>query len=257
MDGEEVNTYLTNPLKSDSDGDGFGDGDEVKMYKTDPNLADTDGDGLSDRDEIVTYKTDPLEVDSDGDGLSDNEEVLTYKTNPNQVDSDEDGLSDAQEITDYGTNPLSTDTDGGSIDDFAEVERGTDPLNPDDDFAEEEMIVIKEEEPIVLEGVVFASGKAEISPESEAILTKALNTLKAYPGIEITIEGYTDNTGSRSFNMRLSQKRAEAVMQWLIDRGIAPERLTAEGQGPDNPIAPNDTEEGRAQNRRIEFVRVK
>lgn len=254
-DGDEVNTYMTNPLKADSDGDGLTDAEELNTHSTDPNKPDSDGDQLSDRDEVATHQTDPNNGDTDGDGLNDYDELMVHMTDPKNQDSDGDLLTDADEVSVHMTDPLSMDTDEGGIDDFAEVERGTDPLNPDDDFEEEEMLVVAVAAPIVLEGVVFRSGSAEVQPESEEILQKALNTLIAYPDMQVEIHGYTDNTGSRSLNMRLSLQRAEAVKQWLVDKGIEAERLTAKGFGPDNPIAPNDTREGRQQNRRIEFVR--
>jgi len=256
-DGDEVSTYMTNPLKGDSDGDGLGDLDEINVHKTDPNKKDSDKDGLDDGAEITKYVTDPLKPDTDKDGLTDYDEVMTYMTDPKADDTDADGLSDSQEIQLHKTDPLKVDTDNGSIDDLAEINRGTDPFNAEDDIPAEEMLTIKESEHIVLEGVVFNSGSADLLLESEEILMKAYNTLKVYPEIKIEIRGYTDNTGSRAFNMKLSQKRADAIRDWLINKGIAPERLTAKGLGPDNPIAPNDTKEGRQQNRRIEFVRIK
>lgn len=73
---------------ADTDGDGLTDGEEVNTYGTNPNNADSDADGLSDGDEVNTYGTDPNDTDSDNDGLSDFEEVITYQTNPNDIDSD-------------------------------------------------------------------------------------------------------------------------------------------------------------------------
>ena len=104
--------------------------------------------------------------------------------------------------------------------------------------------------------MTFNSGSSEILPASEEILTIAFNTLEANPEIHVEIQGYTDNTGSLAYNKTLSQERAEAVMQWLVNQGIEAERLTAKGFGPENPIASNDTREGRKMNRRIEFVVV-
>ena len=249
-DGEEVMKYNTDPLKSDSNGDGLTDGEKVKIYDLDPNSWDYDNDALNDYDEIKTYRTDPKNPDTDGDGLNDGDEVNQYRTNPNKSDTDLDGLTDYAEVMTYHTDPLKKDTDGGSIDDGKEVNRGTDPLDPSDD-------VVKMSVPIVLDGITFATGSAEITPSSASVLKQALKTMQSHPDIFVEIRGYTDNTGSRSTNMNLSQRRAESVKNWLVNQGVDRSRITAKGFGPDNPIASNKTAEGRTKNRRIEFVRVK
>lgn len=187
--------------------------------------------------------------DPDGDGLT-NKEEKQLGTNPNKADTDGDGLNDGEEVLKYKTNPLNKDTDGGSVDDFTEVKRGTDPLNADDD-------VVKLGVPIVLEGITFATGKADITPESEATLQKALKTLTTYPDISLEISGYTDNVGNDKSNQILSEKRANAVRDWLISKGISGDRINAVGYGEQKPIAPNDTPENRQKNRRIEFTRTK
>jgi outer membrane protein OmpA-like peptidoglycan-associated protein len=249
-DFDEVKKYKTDPLKADTDGDGLNDGEEVNKYKTDPLNPDTDGDGLSDGDEVIKYKTDPLNRDTDGDGLTDGDEVLKYSTNPLNKDTDGDGLSDYDEVMTYKTNPLVKDTDGGSVDDGVEINRGTNPLDAEDD-------VVKVGVPIILDGINFATGKADITPESENTLRKALKTLQTYPDISVEISGYTDNVGRDASNQKLSQRRANSVRDWLVREGIDPSRITAVGYGESNPIAPNDTPEGRLKNRRIEFKRIK
>jgi outer membrane protein OmpA-like peptidoglycan-associated protein len=105
--------------------------------------------------------------------------------------------------------------------------------------------------------VVFASGKSDITPESEEILTKAFNTLDLNPEITVEIQGHTDNTGRRASNKKLSLARADAVKAWLVAKGVAADRISTKGFGQDKPIAPNTTLEGKQKNRRIEFFRIK
>jgi len=222
----------------------------VMTYKTNPLKADTDGDGLTDSEEINQYKTSPLKADTDGDKLEDGKEVSQFKTDPLKMDTDGDGLNDFDELMSYKTNPLKADTDGGTVNDKVEVDRGTDPLDASDD-------IIKMNVPMVLEGIVFETGSARISSESENTLNKALKTLKSYPDISVEIQGHTDNVGSKPFNQKLSQDRAESVMAWLVSKGVEPSRMTAKGFGPDKPLVPNDSDANRQKNRRIEFVRTK
>ncbi len=249
-DNQEINTYHTNPNWADTDNDGINDGEEIRNYKTDPLKSDTDGDGINDGDEVLKYRTDPNKADSDDDGLNDSDEVARYKTNPLSKDSDFDGLSDKEEIEKYNTDPNKSDTDMGSVNDGAEVKRGTNPLDADDDF-------VKIGAPVILEGINFESGKAGISSTSEKTLQQVLKTLQTYPDISIEISGYTDNSGNQKLNQRLSQERADSVKDWLIAHGINSNRITAKGYGSDKPIASNQTPEGRAKNRRIEFMRTK
>lgn len=249
-DYDEVINFNTNPLVADTDEDGLQDGDEILIHKTNPLKPDSDNDDLSDSLEVLKFETNPLKSDTDGDGLSDGAEVNNYFTYPTNIDSDIDGLSDGEEVIKYETNPMDRDTDDGSVDDFTEVRRETDPLNPDDD-------ILKINVPIVLEGITFATGKADIEPESEVILRGALETLESYPDIVVEISGHTDNVGSESNNKLLSQKRAEAVRFWLIQKGIAPDRILAKGYGEDFPRVPNDSAENKRINRRIEFKRIR
>lgn len=251
-DYDEIMIYKSNPNVADTDGDGISDGDEVLKYKSDPLKVDTDDDGLTDYDEIFKYKTDPLNADTDGDGLSDKDEIINYRTDPLKADTDEDGLNDFQEVVIYGTDPLLKDTDGGSVDDGTEVNRGTDPFNPYDDVEE-----VKVGVPIVLEGIYFAKGKATITAGSEETLNLALKTLQEHKDIVVEISGHTDNVGGKKYNKDLSQRRANAVKEWLVNKGIESNRIFAVGYGQDRPIAPNNSEENKQKNRRIEFVRIK
>jgi len=249
-DGDEVKAHNTDPNKTDTDVDGLTDGEEVNLYKTDPLKADTDSDGLSDGNEINIHKTDPLKADTDGDTLSDGDEINLYKTDALNPDTDADGLRDGEELNMYRTDPLKADTDGGSVDDFTEINRGTNPLNPNDD-------VIKMDVPIVLEGITFETGKADITPESEVVLQGALKTMQTYPDIFVEISGHTDDVGSASSNQTLSQRRADAVRFWLISKGIQPDRIIAKGYGEEFPRVPNNSSENKRMNRRIEFKRIR
>ena len=248
----------TDPENPDTDGDGCKDGEEVDTYKTNPLSVDTDGDSLGDCDEIRKYSTNPLNKDTDSDKLMDNEELNTYKTLPTDSDTDNDGLIDGDEVLKYKTNPNLPDTDLGSINDGVEVGRGTDPLNPDDDLPKpKEEPAIKVGQVVLLEGINFATNSWEITSLAEDKLELALSSMKNNPDVEVEIIGHTDNTGSRNWNMELSLKRAESVKEWFVSNGISASRITTVGAGPDQPVTTNDTEEGRFQNRRIEFKRTK
>jgi outer membrane protein OmpA-like peptidoglycan-associated protein len=290
-DGAEVHIYDTDPNKKDTDGDGLTDYEEIVQYKTNPLKSDTDADGLSDKSEISEYKTDPNKYDTDGDGLSDGDEVNKYKTDPLKMDtdggtvpdglevergtnpllasddvvkvakdSDGDGLTDEDEINKYHTNPNKMDTDGGTIADGLEVERGTNPLDPKDDMPPTpapQVLVFEMDKPVVLPGIQFEFAKAVIKPESESILIQAYNSLNDHKEIVVEISGHADAIGSDEANRLLSERRAESVRQWMINKGIEANRLTSVGYGESRPVASNDTEEGRALNRRIEFKRIK
>jgi outer membrane protein OmpA-like peptidoglycan-associated protein len=108
---------------------------------------------------------------------------------------------------------------------------------------------------ISLYGINFEFGKAVIKPESHPVLDSAAGILSNYPEVEVEIQGHTDNIGSDAANLTLSQKRAESVRQYLIDvHMIEPVRLIAYGFGEIKPVADNATAEGRAQNRRVDFL---
>lgn len=109
---------------------------------------------------------------------------------------------------------------------------------------------------LILEDVTFRSGSAQLTPGSMAILTRMADLLKQHSQVRIEVRGHTDATGSPELNRELSQRRAVAVRDALILLGVAPSRITAVGYGPDYPIAPNNTAEGRQKNRRVELQRI-
>ncbi|HQX34630.1 MAG: OmpA family protein [Dokdonella sp.] len=107
---------------------------------------------------------------------------------------------------------------------------------------------------MTLEDVAFASGQSQLRAEARDSISKLVEFVQADPEKRIRIEGHTDSTGSANANQVLAQRRAEAIEKALRDAGIDPARMTAVGIGEDQPIASNDTEDGRARNRRVEII---
>ena len=105
-------------------------------------------------------------------------------------------------------------------------------------------------------GIFFDTGKSELKPESDAAVAEIAKLLKADPSLKVYVVGHTDNTASLDLNTKLSQARAEAVVQALVAKqGIAADRLIGRGVGPLSPVSGNDSEEGRARNRCVELVK--
>ena len=117
--------------------------------------------------------------------------------------------------------------------------------------------VRREGEGIVVEfkeRVLFAFNKADLASQAQANLDKLNNVLKRYPDTNIEIIGHTDSKGTDAYNRSLSQRRAVSVSNYLKSNGISSSRLKTRGMGESDPVASNETEEGRASNRRVEFV---
>ncbi len=108
-----------------------------------------------------------------------------------------------------------------------------------------------------LNNLFFDTGKSELRPESGPELDRLVTTLNEAPKMVVEVRGHTDNTGSNEINAKLSQDRAEAVREYFVSKGIEPDRIASKGFGESKPVATNDTDEGRQQNRRVEFVIVK
>jgi outer membrane protein OmpA-like peptidoglycan-associated protein len=248
-DDIEISQYKTDPNKADTDGDGLNDAQEVQKYQTDPFKADTDGDKISDGDEATKYRSDPIKADSDGDGVADGDEVLQFKTDPGKADTDDDGLNDYTELNYYHTDPIKIDSDRGGMNDGAEIKASKNPLDASDDLYD-----LSKGKKIVLHGINFEFNKSTILPDSKPILEKVRASLAANPEVTVTISGHTDNAGSDEYNRTLSQQRAQAVKDWLVANKINANRMKVIGKGETEPTSTNDTEEGRAENRRIEFM---
>ncbi|HRH34158.1 MAG TPA: OmpA family protein, partial [Catalimonadaceae bacterium] len=106
---------------------------------------------------------------------------------------------------------------------------------------------------IVLRNIFFDFDKATLRPESNIEIERLRKVMLEYPTMKIEISGHTDNKGSADYNKKLSQSRAKAVMDYLVKKGISPDRMTFAGYGFERPMAPNDSDAGRQLNRRTEF----
>ena len=110
---------------------------------------------------------------------------------------------------------------------------------------------------VISGGILFETDSAKLSASAEDIVRRISDTMKNNPGLKVAVVGNTDNTGDFNYNIRLSERRAKAMVDALIKDGVAADRLAAVGVGPLSPVAPNDTPEGRAQNRRVELVLIR
>ncbi len=109
---------------------------------------------------------------------------------------------------------------------------------------------------IAIYGIYFDFDKSNLKVGSEKILIEMVKLMENYPDLRIEIQGHTDNVGNREYNMKLSKSRAETVKSLLVLYGIDSLRMTTVGYGPDNPVASNETEEGRSLNRRVELKKL-
>ena len=105
-------------------------------------------------------------------------------------------------------------------------------------------------------GITFDVGKATIKPESMGEINRIVQLMNENPTLKFSVEGHTDSTGSANNNQTLSEQRSQAIVNKLVEMGISADRLTAVGKGQNSPIADNNTDEGRAKNRRVEFVKM-
>lgn len=255
------------------------DGDNVPDYKDKcPEIAglkdfdgcpDTDSDGIPDNEDecpklagTKNNKGCPEKIipDSDGDGIPDDEDECpnmagTAKT-AGCPDTDGDGIADSKDkcpekpgLKIYEGCP---DTDGDGIADH----RDKCP-NLAGTVANEGCPEIKKEDKktleIAMQAVQFQTGSSTLKSESYDVLDQISDIMDKYPDFVMEISGHTDNVGRIGFNQTLSEKRAKACYDYLIQKGVSPSRLSHAGYGDSRPVSSNDTERGRALNRRVEF----
>ncbi len=253
-----VNYFFGNP---DKDGDGI------------PNDRDADPENPEDFDGYRDADGAP-DVDNDNDGILDAQDGAP--DDPEDFDGfqDEDGVPDPDNDNDGIIDAEDAAPDEAEDMDGFQDEAGVPDPDNDGDGVLDNMdrcpntpagvtvdvdgcpVVQEIREDLVLEGVSFKSGSAELTPGSIAVLDKVAESLGAWPEVRLEVQGHTDSSGSAELNRNLSQKRAETVRDYLVMKRIAPERVTAVGYGEDRPIADNGSREGRATNRRVELHRT-
>src|ERR1039457_3955281 len=245
-DGDGIPDALDKCPNEPEDKDGFQDDDGC------PDL-DNDGDGIPDlNDACPNEKEDgkgkrPTDgcpsTSEDSDGIPDKLDKC-----PNEPE-DFDGFQDQDGCPD-------PDNDGDGIPDKIDKcpnEPETFNHYKDEDGCPDEVPPEVKKFTGVIEGINFKTASAEILPGSFAILDRALKVLQDFPDVNLEISGHTDSKGKASYNLTLSQHRADSVKMYFVSRGIASTRLLSVGYGKDRPIADNSTASGRATNRRTEF----
>ncbi|MCB0696719.1 MAG: OmpA family protein [Chitinophagaceae bacterium] len=225
----------------DSDLDGVADAeDRCPTEAGAPGLGgcpDRDADGIADIDDVcpdvpglAEYKGCP---DTDGDGIPDNEDKCPQKPGPiaNEgcPDTDNDGIPDHMD---------KCPTVAGTKENYG---------------CPEVSVQVKKRLAFAATAIQFDLGKATIKKTSHKLLDEVVAILNEYKDYNMTIDGYTDNTGNAERNLQLSKERANAVKEYFISKGISAERLTSDGHGIENPVASNKTAAGRAKNRRVEM----
>ena len=204
---------------------------------------DTDKDGIPDKDdacpEVAGLKEFNGCPDTDGDGVPDKDDKCPDVAGPAEnggcpwPDTDGDGVLDKDDQCPNEAGPASNN--------------GCPEPNDDDQKRLNQYA----------KTILFDTGKASIKFESAEILSQIINVLKKFPKSRFRIEGHTDSTGKKAKNIELSQNRADAVKIYLIQGGIASDRLESVGYGPEKPIASNKTKKGRELNRRVEINLIK
>ncbi len=230
--------------------DGFQDEDGC------PDLADTDGDGVPDASDSCVLEPEDKDNYLDDDGCpdpdNDSDTVLDASDRCPLEAEDPDGFDDADGCPD-------PDNDKDTVPDVKdqcpnEIGSATDePLGCPRKPA---LVVVTDCEVKITQQIHFEFNKDRIRPESFAVLDAVVDVLNKNPDIKIEIQGHTDNKGSAPYNKDLSNRRAGSVRTYLVAHGVSASRLTSSGYGMERPIVDNVTEQNRALNRRVQFVRT-
>jgi OOP family OmpA-OmpF porin len=234
--------------------------------------ADTDHDGVLDRDDKCPAELgvapSGCPADTDGDSVLDRDDYCPKEAGPApkgcpiiDTDPDKDGVPlpcdacpEEAGVKPDGCPIRDTDSDG-IFDDKDKCVKEPETKNgfEDEDGCPDTIPEKIKKFTGVVEGIYFDQGKATIRKQSTPKLDGAANVLKEFPSISLEISGHTSSEGDKAFNAKLSQERADAVKQWLVEKGIPSDRIKTRGVGADEPIADNKTAAGRTKNRRIEF----
>ena len=229
---------------------------------------DTDGDGIFDsRDKcptiagIAKYEGCPV-PDTDKDGIFDDKDKCPDMPGYPELDGcpypdrDKDGVTDNKDrcpdepgSTKNDGCPV-TDRDGDGVPDA--TDRCPDTPGPGSNYGCPEDV--KTKLTYIAKNIYFHTNKATLQEISYEPLNQLADILNKYPNAKLTIEGHTDNTGPNAYNLTLSKNRAQAVVDYLVSKGIAVSRLNAVGFGEDKPVTTNNTAEGRTLNRRVELI---
>ena len=209
-------------------------------------------------------------LDSDGDGVVDAKDKcpgtpagVKVDATGCPLDSDRDGVPDYMDKcpgTPYGVKvdaagcPL--DSDGDGVPDYMDKCPGTPAGVKVDATGCPVTVFDPNAQSWTFNNINFEVNKAVLTNDSHRILNEIIAGLKDRPALKVMVEGHTDSTGAHAYNMDLSERRAKAVVDYLVGRGISPARLDSKGYGPDRPIADNGTKAGRAKNRRVQFTKM-
>lgn len=192
----------------------------------------------------------PTSHDQDHDGVTDEKDQCKDVPEDRDGDRDTDGCPEEEADDDRDGIPNSEDDCPNAketINGFQDEDGCPDPGD--------RRVIYEDGEVRVLDTVKFRTGSAELDPESHSLLDQVALTIKANPDIEkLRVEGHTDETGTRDMNKKLSQDRADAVRTYLIRKGVAKDRISAKGYGPDKPLADGKDPKSLAKNRRVEFI---